>query len=152
MRKAPHVLDIPEALLQSAMIETFPAAYPPRCLNIRDFLSFSVCAPVFITKCDQTDDQFLLKNTLLVGVRPLYELICRNIKSFNLFPGTADTGRTPRQTAACGFKQEVEELQQTAQHWGLLQDPGQRHARAPQEQKHGTQRGGKPPDSLVSGS
>ncbi len=63
---------------------------------------------------------------------------------FFFISSAADSRRKPRQTAACGFKQEVKELQQAAQHWGLLQDLGQRHSRAPREQRHGAQRGGKP--------
>lgn len=57
---------------------------------------------------------------------------------------TAGSRRGPRQTAARGLQQKVQELQQAAQHWRLLQEPQQRQRRAPREQSNGAQRGGNP--------
>lgn len=54
----------------------------------------------------------------------------------------ADSRRGPPQTPAGGLQQEVQELQQAAQHWRLLQEPEQRQRRAPREQRDGAQRGG----------
>lgn len=94
-------------------------------------------------------EQFACKyhSCVKMGLR-FYESITNQVcswhfHSFNSVSLAADARRKPRQIAARGFEQKVKELQQAAEHWGLLQDPGQRHGRAPREQKHGPQRGGK---------
>lgn len=60
---------------------------------------------------------------------------------FSLF-FAAEPRRGPRQTPARGLQQEVQELQQAAQHWRLLQEPQHGERRAPGEQSNGAQRGG----------